>query len=691
MKRPARRWPAFLSALVIVAVAVSACSFPATDAGVDHPQVVAAPPSASQLDAFTATLPTDPIAATEAIVAAIFGTDPVTAVSATVAALIRSGIAVTDDDAQVVAASDRVYADYLVPLAYVPSLTNALRDGEFYTSDDVSAFFEGIGITDEPVSTESLATTLRDWGKDATDPSQVKAGGDLVRALAAHDHSLPVSGSSPRFDPLQFLLLFVQLTGSLYDYDATRTRVSGAGTDDIVAQPASFDQVAAASQSAGATCLAQVTKREKTSEKIRSQLKGIATGKILDKAKEWAVDNLASEGAEQLILKHTLEDLGALIDHAGKFNAILQQALVAILLRNGTRLTLTDDRNSETHFRHEHGNRSLNVTVTATVSFDSSLDQSRLACYKMLGIDVPSNGRLQGKNSKGETEWQLKWVFGEEIAPNNHYGSVPHGDVIRPQDPKLRGTPYTVLDSNGQATLETMTRTERDTPNDGDLHTVVAEVVAKVEQVKKLDPFELIGLAGGAIVIGGMVAQALALPSARLPITVTYHGQDTYVMHSHGSMNVELMALLDFDVDYYSCTGPTGPWKGSAGYAIDSAATGALGTMLGATGPVAGQFTDSTTTFSLAEKSPAPQKVMLGDEGFGLEVTMENPPKRGEHVDGHVGFGTWLMPGSGTSAGDLADTLFDHGMAAGMTFEVRGVPEDPRCPGPRFEENTWDD
>jgi hypothetical protein len=690
MKRAARRMPAFLSALVVVAVAVSACGFPAPDVGTDNLQSVARPPSASQLAGFATTLPDDLAEAAEAIVGALFGEDPVRAVSAAVTALTRSGIAVTDDDAQVVAASDRVYADYLVPLAYVPALTNALRAREFYTAEDVSAFFQGVGITDEPVSAESLAATLREWGKDASDPSQVRAGGYLARALAAHDHSLPVAGSSPRFDPLQFLLLFVQLTGSLYDYDAAGPAATGATTGGTTAEPASFVQPMA-SDDAAARCLAEVTKREKTSEKIKSQLTGMATDKIVSATGEWAIENLATEGAERVMLTKAIELAGKIIDVAGKATAILQQVLVAILLRNGTRLTLTDDRNSETHFRHEHGNRSLNVTVTATVSFDSSLDQKHLACYKLLGIDVPQNGRLQGKNSRGETEWQLKWVFGEEIAPNNNYGSVPHGDVIRPQDPKLRSTPYTPLDDNGQASLETMTRTERDTPNDGDLHTVVAEVVSKVEQVKKPDPFELGTIAGGAIVIAGMAAQALSLPSARLPMTVGYHGQDTYVMKSHGTMNVELMALLGFDVDYYSCTGPTGPWKGSAGYAIDSAATGALGSMLGASGPLSGEFTDSRTTFSLDEKSPEPQKIMLGDQDFGIEVTIENPPRRGEHVDGHVGTGTWLLPGSGANAQSLAGTLFEHGMASGMTFEVRGVPEDPRCPGPRFEENTWDD
>ena len=93
----------------------------------------------------------------------------------------------------------------------------------------------------------------------------------------------------------------------------------------------------------------------------------------------------------------------------------------------------------------------------------------------------------------------------------------------------------------------------------------------------------------------------------------------------------------------------------------------------------------------LNEKSAEPQKISLRDPQFGLEVTVENPPKRGEHVDGYLGSGTWLLPGSGVNAGELAGGLADNGMASGMTYEIRGVPEDPRCPGPRFEENEWDD
>jgi hypothetical protein len=687
MKRTVRRAPAFLAALLAVAVAVSGCGFPAPDAGADHLQTVAGPPSASQLEGFATALPEDPAEAAEAIVRAIFGSDPAVAVAATVSALARSGIGVTDDDAKVVAASDRVYADYLVPLAYVPSLANALRGGEFYTSEEVSAFLQGIGITDEPVGADSLGETMREWGKGPDDVAQRITAGAIVRALAAHDGSLPVRGSSPRFDPLQFLLLFVQLTGDLYDYDA-----KAAAADGIQIAPASFSQsVPAASDDIVSRCIAEAADREKTGTKIKSLVKDKVKETILAKGTEWVIENFSREGAERLMLQHAFEIAGLVKDVAEKATGVLQQALMAILLHNGTRITLSDTLNQETHFRHEHGNRSLNDTVTATVTFDSSLDQKRLACYKLIGIDVPENGPIQGKNSKGETEWQIKWVFGEEIAPNNNYGSVPHGDVLRPQDPKLRVTPYTPLDDNGQASLETMTRTERDTPNEGDLHPVVAEVVAQVEQVKKLDPFDLVTIAGGAIVIAGMVGQALALPSARLPITVTYHGQDTYVMRSHGSMLIGMMALMDFDVDYYSCSGLAGPWKGSAGYAVDSLALGALGQALGASGPVAGSFTDSDTVFSLNEKSAEPQKVSLRDPQFGLEVTVENPPKRGEHVDGYLGSGTWLLPGSGANAGELASSLADNGMASGMTYEIRGVPEDPRCPGPRFEENEWDD
>jgi hypothetical protein len=687
MKRPSGRLIGYLSALVVAALVTTGCTFGpnATDAA--SPATVSGPPSSAQIDAYAKTLPDDPVEAAEAIVGAMFGSDPSTAVAATVAALTRSGIAVTDDDADVVAASDHVFADYLVPIAYVPALANAVLTGEFYTSDEVSSFLQTIGITDEPVDADGLSATLRDWGKDAEDPQQVSAAGAIVRALASHDGSLPIAGSSPRFDPLQFLLLFVQLTGDLYDYDAAA--LAAASGPDMT--PAALVTSVRAAGDLVSECIKKAADNEKTSTKIKKAAKGKIKKAIIAKAQEWVIDNLIEEDAEKIIAEKASKVASAAAEAVSKAGAILQQALVAILMLNGTRITLSDTLNQETHFRHEHGNRSLNDTVTAKVTFDSSLDQKHLACYKLIGIDVPANGPLRGKNSKGETEWQLKWVFGEEIAPNNNYGSVPHGDVLRPQDATLRAKPYTPLDDNGQASLEVMTRTERDTPNEGDIHTVVAEVVAQVEHVKAPDLFDLATIDGGAIVVAGMVAEALALPSARLPITVTYHGQDTYLMQSHGTMLIGMMALTSFDVDYYSCSGLAGPWKGSAGYSVDSAAVGILGQALGASGPVAGSFTDNDTVFSLNEKSAEPQKVALRDPQFGLEVTIENPPKRGEHVDGYVGSGTWLMPGSGANAGDLADSLFDNGVASGMTYEIRGVPEDPRCPGPRFEENEWDD
>lgn len=675
-----------IAVIASMSIVVSGCTAfgPDTSPSVER---ISETPSKSEIHDFARTLPQDSVLAAESIVNAIFGTDTARAAAATAEALAISGIALTNDNTDIIAATDFVYADYLVPASFVPSLANSMRSGMFYDADNVSSLFQGLGLTETPATADVLSATMRQWGKDATNPAQVQAAGNIVRALAAHAGRLPIAGVAPQFDMVQLLLLFVQLTGTLYSYSPHTPSASGA-----TAELAGYHDQKSAPQNSQKICADIMKKLEEKGEKLKRQLEGTATDTIISKGIPWGIEHLMKDGPIKAIASKAGEEFAAVMEKLGTAVSVLQQALTTLLLMSGVQLDLSNDMNSETHFRHEHNNHSLNVTVTATVTFDSSLDQDKLACYNLLGIDAPANGAISGEDSKGKWNgWQVTWSYGEEIAPNNYYGSVPHGDVLRPQKSSLRAKAFTHLDKNGQASLESMTRTERDLPNTGEVHTVVADVVAKVDQVKEINPLDMISLGGGVLVVAAMAIQAINLPSARQPITVTYHGQDTYVIKGHESMNIMMLSRMDFDADYYSCDGLDGPWKGSSGYAVDSGALGQLGTSMGYEGPLKGNFTDDSTTFELDKKSTAPQQVLIGPDKFGLEITIKNPPKRGEHLDGYLGEGTWLMPGSGMNGSTFANQMGGLLGSGGLTYEVRGVPEDSRCPGPKFEDNTWDE
>lgn len=686
MKRTNRYLLGVTAIVVTTSIVVTGCTGdPGGPAhGVEH---IASIPSASQLLDFTKNLPHDPVEAADSIVEAIFGTDPARAAAATGAALTLSGIALTDDNAKILDASSSIYADYLVPASFIPPLANSLRSGMFYDADGVASLFQSLGLTETPATADVLSATMRNWGKDSTNPAQVQSAGDIVRALAAQEGRIPIAGTSVRFDLIQLILLFVQLTGTLYDYSPSTPSAVGDTMELAV-----FPGPRTAPDASQDACAAAMKKLEEKGEKLKSQLRGLATDKFISAGIPWAIEHLTTEGPQKAIMAKAAEEFAAGMENLGNAISVLQQVLTTLLLMSGVQLALSNDMNSETHFRHEHNNRSLNVTVTAKVTFDSSLDPDRLACYNLLGIDVPANGAVSGEDSQGKWNgWQVAWSYGEEIAPNNYYGSVPHGDVLRPQKASLRAKPFTHLDKNGEASLESMTRTERDLPNTGTEHSMVADVVAKVDVVKEINPLDLLTLGGGALVVGAMAVQAINMPSARQPITVTYHGQDTYVIKAHESTSILMLSQMNFDADYYSCDGLDGPWKGSSGYAVDSGALGQLGSSMGYDGPLKGSFTDNTTSFTLNKKSTAPQRIEMGPDKFGLEITLKNPPKRGEHIDGYLGEGTWLMPGSGMSASEFSKQMAGLLGAGGLTYEVRGVPEDPRCPGPKFEDNSWDD
>jgi len=691
MPRQLPRRSRFVALIAVLAVLLSGCT--AVTATTGSPGDDDTPPTIEEIAAVAATLPASDAEAAQRLVDDLFGSDRRTSLAATAELLVRSGIGLADGDGNLAAASDIVIADALVPLDSIASLTDSVRGGGFFATASVAALFTDLGFTTEPLTDEVLAATLRGWGKDAAALPQARIAGDAMRALADREGVLPIEGSSPRLDAISLYLVYAQVIGIAVETPADMVGApQSAGAPGGAALAAAV--VPAELSGEEAHCVAELQRLEKLGQKLLDKAEEIANKQVVKQSVEtvgWAVEKGYTGKLNGEFLTKYSKLVGKTFEAIDTAVSLGQNVATTLLLIDGLAIEITDDHGGKMHFRHQSGDTGANIDVTARVTFNQDIvDQDQLACYKLIGVDVPANGGVSGKDANGEFNgWQVHWDFGENIGPNNYYGSVAHGDVIRPQnweeyDKRGRNQP---LDENGEAVMETMTRTEAE-PEQGTEHTVSAEVVATVELVKAPKP--TISTADMTVQLAVAVAQAIAFPSARHTIEVTYHGQDAYSMTGDGRLSF-LVAEMDFTADYYSCNGLTGPWSGSAGYAADASALGLLAQKLGYSGATTGTFTDDTTRFNLNEQVTEPQQIPLGQDGFGLQATLQNVPQRGEHIDGYIGTATWLMPGSGTALDRLFSRIAMGAYSSGITYDIRGVPDDPRCPGARFEDDRWDD
>lgn len=686
MKRLSRTLGAVVAAGTAITLVLSGC-VPTGSQAAAAPQTGGPPPTLAEIHSVSSHLPTGEAEAAQSLVNTVFGADRRASLAATAELLVRSGIGLTNDKQQLALASDEVIADALVPLAYIPVLNDSLIRGDFFDGAHVATLFQDLGVTTTPASSDVLLATMRGWGKDQDAEPQVRMAGNLVRALAAHDGALPLPGATPRFDAVQLYLLFAQLVGTVVDYHS-KAQPKAAGPDFA---PVSYVTTELSGEEAH--CEAELKRLEKLGERLKDKAEKKAYTMVVTKGVGWAIRGGLTKGLNEEFLAKYSQLVGKSFKAVSSAVSAAQTVATTLLMMTGLAIDVTDDHGHKMHFRHKHGDTAANIHVAATVSFDSSLvDQDEYACYKLIGLDIPKNGTVSGKNEKGQwSGWQVHWAFGENIGRNNYYGSTAHGAVIRPQqwDAFQRNHQNQHLDENGKAVMETMTRTEKE-PNKGTEHKVNAEVVATVDYVTKLKPS--LSTVSNVIQVIDMTARAITFPSARHTIEVTYHGQDTYVMTGHGQMNMALLVGMTFDSDYYSCNGLNGPWKGRAAYSADTMLMGDVAGMLGYEGAKKGNFANDTTQFSLDPKVTEPQKVDLGEAHFGVQVTLKNAPKRGEHIDGYVGEGTWLLSGSGVALDSLFNRATSFGVfSSGMTYDVRGVQEDPRCPGAKFEDDTWDD
>jgi hypothetical protein len=657
-------------------------------------------PTAASLQSIAAGAPDDPIAAAEHLVEIVWGEDSLAAVSATGEILRRAGLPLVSADGPVVALPDgNVITNAPVIVEMLPTLTDAARTGTVHTPDQVAELLEVVGFAAEVPTGRDVIGLLAAWGKSYDDRgpddiAEVRAAGGAARALArargqllipatvatpeqerllADDPgALPgvVSGwlTSPSavtgIDPITTVMLLAHVAGDLAGgvevvpaannlrgagHGAFRTEAGGAGCEAFAPTDSRAEQEAAG----GAKEYAKQQSREAAGE---------------------AADRYWGKAGRQWV------------DGTGEAYDKLTDAISVVLLLLGAKLELEADK-TETHFRHQPGDRRGDVSVTATASFSSALAKRHLACWSLIGIDVPPDGKLEGYT----VNWRLSKTPQAFQAFSDSRDKFAKGDVTGP---------------DGVSTVSVYPRTELSPPGDGETQpelTVNATVYAGLDK----DDFpwkfsDLLDMAssGG---LGGAALKALyallmnlvkrgALPTMALNIPVKYHGQMPFVMvgDMHAASSFVSIAI-DFRADLYSCTGPLGPWEGAAGSGGDVQIrhTGSAPQIVGS-----GQG-DFPMRFELA-KTGQPQRFHVAD-GVGIQVELDigevdrvlNPTVVRDMYDTMqgkpvvVGTGTWTLEGQEV-ARRLGGASTMSWAAGTERFDVVSRASDDRCGGSSY-------
>ncbi len=664
-------------------------------------------PTAASLQAVRKGLPADPITSTEALVGKVFGADPVAAVSATAEILRRAGLPLVSSAGPVIALPDHsVIVNIPIDVEFLPMLTNAVRTGVGYSPGQLSQSLQVLGVTTKPLTDVQVVGTLAAWGKTVGAPAEVVVAGAAVRALAERRGQLlvPSALSDPETDAA------INDHPDSVDLDRLARLTAPASIRDLDPLQYLLFVSHAGSQVVGGVAVTKIPPGTATPRTAPTGLRRPGSATVSGICDYLDAENFPGgpDSPEKSVLNNAFRiQIGyAVAMRFGKESAeILDKSfagydkaadiIATSLIIMGTRLDLTADK-ATTHFRHDHGDTSRNVTFTATASFHSPIDQGHLSCWAFAGITIPANGTLSG--------YQVHWKIG---------GGVQLLNTTRESSDKMVDGDTT--DGSGESKLETYPRTEAhpaagaDTPEHTAIQTVYAFLDNDDFPVKFTDAIDVImgGLAGGPE--GALVEAAwkfamtfvkkVGMPAKMWAYPVTYHGSNPYVMWSGGSMWVVFTASIQVAAQVYSCNGVKGPWKGAMSWTGNAdpilVAAGRLsGADIPANAPVGGEKINAD--FTLDPASAAPQKVPLGSSPFGLQITLdpdaiEQAEHPGDGGDAHarlkdeavVGHGVWTI-------GSLTFTethLMGVSLVNGSEVQVLAVLRDERCPG----SSIWDD
>lgn len=632
-------------------------------------------PTAAELATLSAGLPTDPTAATTDLVQTIFGSDREAAIAATGEVLRRAGMPLVSALGPIVAMPDHVViVNVPIEVELLPMLTDGIRGGVFFTPDQVAQLLQLEGATTSPLTGAQVVGILDYWGKDSSDPAETVVAGTAVRALAAQRHQLLIPSmvvdaateKAANTDPASIdstLLAEISSPARLLGLDALQTILLAAHAMSELQSDGSGLRGSGSATVADSPCPDMNTAAGKISSGVAKG--GLQTGIAT------AAGKVGGAGAK----------LGAQKGNEAFNDA--EQVIETTLLLIGAHIDIDADK-SETHFRHESGDKSRNVHLTATATFHSPLGGQDLNCWAFAGISVPPDGPMK--------DVKITW----KVTGTPDVLDVVSADSNKVQDGQTTGP-------DGTSTLETYPMTEKNPPKDGEdepEQTVPQTVIASLSKDSfPFSPADLLKLTNGPYaaaaqellqVMQGFAAK-VGLPSASKTIEVTYHGVNPYVAKGDSSLNV-ILAQVELQADLYSCKGPEGPWKGTAelgGQLAD------IYQMFGL--PTSGTLSGNVN-FSLNAKSSSPQTFDVKPK-FQIQITLdpdavqnaEHPPTGAGGNDrilggAVIGTGTWVVNGENWAD----DAALLGPMVPTPEFQLRSEQNDSRCPGSSLSDDFFD-
>lgn len=601
------------------------------------------------LQQLSSSLPSDPALAATALVKQIYSSDELSASLAVAELLRRSGFAIVSPDGPVIGVPDHyVLNDIPIYTGFIPTLARSVRGGDSYSTDQMTQLLTAIGATPDPLPAKVLIGTLGQWGKSADDPPEIRLAAAAIRALSAYRGQIAYPEADPQafqFDPLTATLIIANVTSRVGTILKPTSSVPG--SSPLLAYWEQLMGVTTVYASNPCDDLKNITKDE---------------GQVGETARTWYQDQLKESWTEKLPsgAAQNLEKTGYAWDKGSA-------ALSSILLMLGARIEISDDHGAQTHFRHEPGDESRNVKVTAVASFDSAFAKAKLACYQLAGIDVPPSGPLKG--------FRVRWSISQDIGVVGNTGyqgkylAVVSADDNKLQDGELTG-------DNGKSSITLYPPTE-EKPGEGKLHKGYVTVKASLD--KDDFPFKLADLLSLTDVplftvskLFDLAKSALTkagLPWQRETITVGYHGSDVYLAKGTATFSGLFFYSggVPVTLDLYTCDGLGGPWKGTFDMKGISR-TAFLQTLGALTGASGGDEYTQNMNFNVPVQG-GPFDIVNNLSGL---IQIDKVPNENQHFDGIVGQVELLLDG-----GVIPDTF----LTQSVDVPVKGVPQDARCPG----------
>ncbi len=576
------------------------------------------------------------------LVNTIYGDNVEDAQKATVELLRLAGLPVVSQAGPIVTKPDHlILAEAAIYSELIPTLTARVRSDTTFTVQQLATLITGFGITKKDIPPEGLIGAFSEWGKDADDPVEAQVAGAAVRALASHRGEVFYPGvdvKSVDVDPLSMILLIAHLA-----VPAHEVRQAALNPIDVYAKPRlDTDPCSSLNEVVNSDNPIVIKLKEKLTEKILSYLPEAVQNGI---------------GFASSVLDPAVKGLNLLLVYLG------------------AQLDLTPDKDVTEFKTHSGGPQDdKNIKLTATAKFDSTLAQSKLACYALAGINVPSNGPMGN--------YRIRWrMIGDLLGAYSPEDSKRLGDCGDCGELTSEETGQSIL------TVQPPRYLDDGTENQGKEHKGYVTIRASLDKDAEI-PFSAADLLGALDPMGSAVSktidtvlealQRMSYPTVGEVITVKYHGAKAYSMKAN--MNAwMLFVTVPVQVDLYSCDGISGPYTGKAGIpAVKGTDFGQMASAVaGKPLPTGFQAMNDHVSFSLPDhpQTSAEYPVVFNELLTG-KVVFDKVPSDPQ-IDQIGPVGTLELDLGKTPLADICD------LTGSCNAKVRIIAEsqDERCPG----------